>query len=67
MKYSIPSATSELPFLDFTGEPSDQPIIIEVDHARGVLYVHVDGRTALRICRSTFEVIESHKKVTDGD
>jgi hypothetical protein len=27
------------------------PVQIEIDYRRGVVYVHVDGRTVLRICR----------------
>ena len=34
--------------LDITGAEMVQ---VEIDHHRKVLYVHVDGYTALRICR----------------
>jgi hypothetical protein len=29
----------------------EHPVQVEIDYRRGVVYVHVDGRTVLRICR----------------
>ncbi len=42
--------------LDITG--AKHPVEIEVDHARHVLYVHVDSITVLRVCRAAFLITE---------
>jgi hypothetical protein len=49
-KTIIPRASVhlELPQIDIT-QPDD--VVVELDMKRGVLYVHVNGVTALRICR----------------
>jgi hypothetical protein len=41
--------TDTTPSLDITGP--NGPVMIEVDAARGVMYVHIEGFTVLRICR----------------
>lgn len=45
------------PSLDITAPKG--PVQVEIDRQRGVLYVHVEGFTCLRICRmSEVNVIE---------
>lgn len=47
------------PQLDIT-QP-EGPVVIEVDHRRKVMYVHIEGFTVLRICRAEGYVVEEHK------
>jgi hypothetical protein len=45
------------PQLDITGPEGE--VQVEVDHTRGVMYVHLEGATILRICRvGKFNVIQ---------
>ncbi len=46
------------PQLDITG-PEGQ-VAIEVDRTRGVIYVHAEGATVLRICRAFDITVEDH-------
>jgi hypothetical protein len=47
--------------LDITGA---EMVEVEIDYDRRVVYVHVDGYTALRICRiKTILPTRSHKTV----
>lgn len=43
------NSQSGLESLDVT-EPSTG-VVVELDHKRGILYVHTEGRTILRVCR----------------
>lgn len=38
------------PQVDITG--SSTPVEVEVDHTRGVIYVHMEGVSVLRICQA---------------
>lgn len=58
MKFSQINADPKLPSLDIT-EP-ELGVQFEWDEPRGVLYVHVDGATVLRICRIKVPVELSH-------
>lgn len=56
---SVHPGISEMtpPSVDIT-QP-EGPVEVEIDRARGVLYVHVEGFTCLRICRcSAIHVVE---------
>lgn len=58
----IGTADKDSVFLDIT-EPETE-VEIEVDHIHGVLYVHMEGRTVFRICRSkSFKVTEHNKEL----
>ena len=37
------------------------PVVIELDRKRKVLYVHIEGWTALRVCRVEKFVIEDNR------
>lgn len=50
-----------LPCIDLTGEDGDLCVEVEIDHIRGVLYVHAQGQSVLRVCRSKFTIVE-HKE-----
>lgn len=49
---NLKTYSDEIPFpmIDMTGPPK-VGVVVEWDEGRGVLYVHVDGQTVLRICR----------------
>lgn len=50
----------ELKCLDIT---APQMVEVEIDHARNVLYVHVDGITRLRVCRCKIYVKHTNDDV----
>lgn len=59
LEFSFGGDDLNIPQLDIT--KPDTPVQVEVDRTRGVLYVHIEGYTCLRICRcSTITVVE-HK------
>lgn len=43
-----------LPQLDITAPTG--PVVIECDSKRGIIYVHIEGISVLRICRITGEI-----------
>ncbi len=49
--------------LDITGAMFVQ---VEIDYRRRVLYVHVDGYTALRVCR-IMEILPTQEHTDDQD
>lgn len=53
MKTSVQGIVSEISeenvFVDFTAPLGD--VIVEVDHRRGVIYIHAEGRSVVRMSR----------------
>lgn len=53
------SGQDGLPNLDIT-QP-DGPVVVEIDENRGVLWVHIEGFTCLRICRASRIVVTNQE------